>query len=147
MKLLVLTIYNMSLTINYLAVLAAAVVSMVVGALWYGPLFGKLWISMMGFTEEKMKEAKAKGMGKSYAVAFVGSLVMAFVLAHFAAVWNAEGVAGAWQLAFWSWLGFIAPIMLGQVLWEGKPVKLYILNVAHYLVALFLMAIMLVMWR
>ena len=137
----------MQVSINYLAVFVAAVANMVIGALWYGPLFGKMWTSMMGFTEEKMKEMKAKGMGKSYVAAFAASLVMAFVLAHFAAIWNAEGVGGAWQLAFWSWLGFIAPVLLGQVLWEWRSTKLYIINVVLYLVALFAMAIVVVMWK
>ena len=72
---------------------------------------------------------------------------MAFVLAHFSNVWGATGVAGAWQLAFWIWLGFIATVMLGSVLWQGKPWKLYILNVAYQLVSLFAMAVVVVMWK
>ena len=71
--------------INYLAVLVAAVSNMIIGFLWYGPVFGKQWIALMGMPPEKVAEAKAKGMKgmwKSYALAFVGSFVMAYVLAH-----------------------------------------------------------------
>lgn len=32
-----------------LAVVLAAVVSMIVGWLWYGPLFGKQWMALMGW--------------------------------------------------------------------------------------------------
>lgn len=45
--------------INYLAVLIAAIVSMIVGGLWYSPiLFGKMWTKAMGWNEETMKEKK-----------------------------------------------------------------------------------------
>jgi hypothetical protein len=136
----------MNITINYLAVLGATVASMVVGFLWYGPLFGKQWMKLMGFTKEHMDTVKAKGMSKMYVLTLIGSFVMAFVLAHFAKVWSATGVSGAWELAFWSWLGFIAPVMLGQVLWEGKSWKLYCLNVVYQLVNVFVIALVLVYW-
>ncbi len=44
--------------INYWAVLVAAVVSMVIGALWYSPvLFGKLWMKYSGLSDKKLAEA------------------------------------------------------------------------------------------
>jgi hypothetical protein len=43
------------ITINYAAVLLAAVANMVVGMLWYGPLFGKQWQALMGFNADSMK--------------------------------------------------------------------------------------------
>lgn len=137
----------MEYSINYLAVLVAGIANMVIGFLWYGPVFGKVWISLAGFTEEKMKEAKEKGMMKSYVVALLGSLVTAYVLAHFALRWGATGVGGAFELAFWIWLGFIVTTLLSSVLWEGKPVKLYLLNVFYYLVSFFVMAVILVSWQ
>lgn len=38
--------------LNYLAILVAAIVPLFVGALWYGPLFGKRWLALMETTEE-----------------------------------------------------------------------------------------------
>ena len=38
-----------AMSINYLAVLACAIVAMPVGFLWFGPLFGKAWARHMGF--------------------------------------------------------------------------------------------------
>lgn len=34
--------------INYYAVVASSVLAMVVGAIWYGPLFGKKWLEITG---------------------------------------------------------------------------------------------------
>src|ERR1700752_1507680 len=109
--------------INYLAVLVASIVGMVLGGLWYGPIFGKQWVALMGWTPEHIEAAKAKGMGKSYAIMFVGSLLMAWILAHaiiFASTYLMfyGSLAGA-VIGFLNWLGFVAPVTIGMVLWEG----------------------------
>ena len=133
--------------INYLAVLVAAISSMVLGFLWYGPLFGKTWMKLMSFDKKKMDEAKKKEMGKTVAAAFISALLMSYILAHFvvyaqAATWIDGVVAG-----LWIWLGFVATVMFGMVLWEGKPLKLYLINASHYLVVLAVMGAILAVWR
>ena len=134
-------------SINYLAVLVAGIANMIIGGLWYSPLlFGKIWVKLMNFVKNKMEEAKNRGMTKSYIIAFLGSLIMAYVLAHFVDYADAVNASGALQLAFWLWLGFFVTVHLSSVLWEGKSVKLYLLNIFHYLVALLVMSVILVLW-
>lgn len=133
--------------VNYLAVLVAAIVGMGVGALWYGPLFGKVWLSLMGWTNEQMARMKEQGMAKSYFVNFLGLLVMAWVLSGFIEV---SGVATFWLgacIGAWVWLGFVATILLTDVLWEGRPSKLYLLNIAQWFVTLFLMGGIIAIWQ
>ncbi|QQG39168.1 MAG: DUF1761 domain-containing protein [Candidatus Woesearchaeota archaeon] len=121
-----------------LAVLLPAVASMILGMLWYGPLFGKAWVKLSGFTDKQIKATKKKGMGKSYFVAFVNSLVMSFVLVLFVNSFTAN-LVGALFLSFLIWIGFIATISLGSILWEGKSIKLYFINVLYHLVNLAVM--------
>lgn len=129
--------------VNYLGVLAAAVVNMAVGFVWYGPLFGKMWKNLMGITDESMKNMKMKPM-TSMVYGFITALVMAFVLDRFVL---ASGVV-AWEevcrLTVWIWLGFMAPIAASAYIWEGKPFKLFVLNALELLVALYLMGLTLV---
>src|SRR5262249_12126554 len=136
--------------INYWAVLVSAIASMVIGSIWYGPLFGKMWMGLVGLTPEKVAGAKAKGMTASYLVMAVGSLVMAFVLAHSivfgASYLQISGLNAGLQGAFWSWLGFIAPITLGSVLWEGRSWKLWFVNNGYYLLTLLVMGAILAVW-
>ena len=139
--------------VNYLAVLASALLMMVLGGLWYGPLFGKQWIALMGFDPEKVKDMQAAGMGamwKSYALMALGALVMSFVLSHsliFASAYLGEsGLSAGLQTGFWNWLGFIVPVSLGTVIWEGKPWKLWVLNAGYYLVGLLLIGMLLAVW-
>ncbi|HTM67847.1 MAG TPA: DUF1761 domain-containing protein [Candidatus Binatia bacterium] len=142
--------------INYLAVLACGVSSMVVGSLWYGPLFGKPWAKLMGFTPEKMEAMKKDPAGKkkmmrSYGLMFLGSLVMAYVLAHaivFAGAYlKVTGAPAGLMGALWNWLGFIVPVSMGVVLWDGKPWKLFFINVGHYLASLCVMGLILSLWK
>jgi hypothetical protein len=66
--------------VNYLAVLAAAIVAMVVGMVWHSPaMFLKRWMKLTGVTDKEMK----KSMGLPAAVGFVTLLISAFVIAHF----------------------------------------------------------------
>lgn len=132
--------------ISYLAVLISAIAGFVIGALWYSVLFGKVWMKLSGMDRKKIEKEKKKGMAKSYVAGFAALLVMAFVLAHFVDMAEATTVLGGAQAGFWSWLGFIAPVMLGSVIWEGKSLKLYIINVAHYLVVLLVMGSILAVW-
>lgn len=133
--------------VNLLAVVVAGVLGMAIGAAWYSPmLFGKRWMKESGMTDEDMARAKAKGMGKSYALGLVSALVMAYILAMFVHMDGARDVAGGAALAFWLWLGFVATVMLSSVLWENKSWTLYAINAGYYLVSLLVMATVLVLW-
>jgi hypothetical protein len=61
--------------VNPLAVLVAALSSFVLGFLWYGPLFGRLWQAEAGITEAQM------GAGNPV-VLFGGSFILAAVAAY-----------------------------------------------------------------
>src|SRR3989344_5607263 len=112
--------------INYLAVLTAAVSGMVIGVLWYGPVFGKIWTKLSGFTKEDIEKAKAKGMTKSYLLGFVVQIVTACVLSVIVVAFEATTITQGAMIGFWVWLGFLATSLLNTVIWEGKSVKLYL---------------------
>ncbi len=136
-----------TIDINYWAVLVAAFASYVIGALWYSPLlFGKAWMELMGFTEKDMQDAKKKGMAKKYGIMFVSTLVMSYVLAHVVDYTESTTVIAGAQAGFWIWLGFIAPVSLGSVLWEGKSWTLWLINASYYLVVLLIMGAVLAVW-
>jgi len=117
------------------AVLVGAIINTVVGMIWYGPLFGKVWMKLVGITKRDMKKAQ-KGMWKRYLTAFIAAGIMSYILGIFviwteAITWQAGAVLG-----FLMWLGFLATTMLNVVLWENKSIKLYVINASMYLVSL-----------
>lgn len=141
--------------INYLAVLVSVVVLIILGSLWYGPLFGKAYLKEVGITPEDMErfkndpEAKKK-MNKSYALMALSSLVMVFVLAHalvFASSYmHLSGILAGLEAGFWNWIGFIVPATLGGVLWENKSWKWFGIVAGYYLVALIVAGCILALW-
>ena len=66
--------------LNWIAVGIAAVSVFVLGALWYGPLFGKKWQGYVGLTDD---DAKNANMAKVFGGAFVLSLLAAIVFGMF----------------------------------------------------------------
>jgi hypothetical protein len=137
--------YFMQVDVNYIALLVAVIANIALGFVWYGPLFGKSWMHMTGLNMETINANKAKGMGTSYGLMTLGSILMAYVLYHVmvfgAAFTNTSGVTAGLSAAIWAWLGFVAPVTLGTVLWDGKPWKLWFINAGYYFVALILMGI------
>ncbi len=131
--------------INYWSVLCAAIAGFVLGFLWYGPLFGKQWMKLMKFTPKSIKKMKLSPM-TAMSIGFVGTLVTAYVLAHFVDYLEATTIGAASQMAFWLWLGLIAPLQIGVFLWEGKPFKLFLFNTAFNLVTLIVMSSILAVW-
>lgn len=136
------------LEVNYLAILVAAIVNMVVGAMWYAPaFFGKKWAAGLGWDEAKMKAMQKEGNnGKSYVINFIAALVMAYVFAHILNGWQTATISEGLQAGFWVWLGLVATAMIGSVLWERKSWNFYAINTGYYLVVLLINGVLLTIW-
>ena len=133
--------------INFWAVLVSAITAFIIGGLWYSPiLFGNAWMKTGGMNAKDMEKAKNRGVGKLYFVSFLGGLLMAYILAHFVQYLSSSNFLEGMVAGCWLWLGFIVPVLLGSVLWEGKPLKFYLINVGYYLVSLTVMGGILAAW-
>ncbi len=132
-----------SVDINYLAVLVCAVISMVTGSMWYGPLFGKAWMKETGMTEESVKDFNPV---KMYGIAFVAHFVIALVMGYVISLIGAEGVIGGIRVALTAWVGFVAATMLINGLFQGKSTKLFIIDSGYHLVNMLIFGIILVLW-
>ncbi len=134
-----------------LPALVAAIVSFIIGWIWYGPLFGKTWMMLMNINEKEINKSKKKGMGKMLLLNFIGTLITASVLAGvISAIGLSSESAGPFGavLGFWLWLGFLASTtLLGSVLWENKSWKLFALNGAYWLVNLLVMGAIIGAWQ
>lgn len=133
---------------NYLAVLVCAIASMVIGSIWYGPLFGKIFMKEMGmdtWSQEK-KDSMKKSMTMTYIWQFVASLVMFYVFAWLMGGLNQMSVMGGLTAAFWVWIGFVVPVKFGDALWGGN-MKLFWIGIGNMLVTLLVVGAILGGWR
>ena len=129
--------------INYLAVVAAAVSTFVIGGLWYSPLmFHKAWAATNGLSEADLKG----GEGRIFGVAFLLALVMAANLAAFlggpetTVAWGAT--AGALTGAGW-----IMPAVATLALFERRSFAYVAINGGYFIVAFIVMGAILGAWR
>ncbi len=112
-----------TIEVNYLAIAAGAVFSMVLGAVWYGPIFGKKWMEIIGVNpddQEAMKKMQ-KSAGPLYVVQFLLTLFQVLVLAHLIA--DTE-IAGGVERSLWIWAAFVIPTMAGAVMWTNQSRQL-----------------------
>ncbi len=117
------------------AMFIATVASMILGSLWYGPIFGKQWIKMMGWSKKDIQKGMSdkSSMYRSYAIALITSLLTALVMGIAVRVSTLYGAYSGACLGALLWLGFVATTSISNVLWEGKPWRLWILNQSYTL--------------
>ncbi|MEO9485071.1 MAG: DUF1761 domain-containing protein [Ekhidna sp.] len=128
-------------SINWLAVLVAAVSAFVVGGLWYGPIFGKAWMAEMGYSEDDLKDAN---MLKIYGTAFILEFIIALQLAFFLGHGNSDpsiGEGATYGLHIG--LFFIAAAMGVNALFSRISLKLWFINAFYFVVLLVLMGVIL----
>ena len=132
--------------VNYLAVGLSAVLSFVLGMLWYSPLlFAKAWMAGHGYTESDLERMQS-GMGPSYAVSFVCWFLMATILAVVAAHFG-EGVGPTLHVGLHLWLGFSATVGLTNNLFSDKPISLWVIDAGYQLASVGVMSVVLGLWR
>ena len=133
--------------INYWAVLIATLSSMVVGSIWYTPkVFGTRWARL---AKVDMDRPAATALWPIITTLIV-SFITAWVLAGAATIaWHFYGGGYLWATLATSvilWAGFTAARFITHDAFEGRPTSLTVLNIAHELVTLVVMAIIIGVW-
>jgi MFS family permease len=125
--------------INYLAVLAASLVGLAVGAVWYGPLFGKPWMLAVGLDPDVIRNSPKPGMRRIYTISFILNYIMAYCLAMF--IGNGQSIGMATLYGFLTGLPWIAFAIAINALYEGKSFKYILVNGGYWTVTFTLMGL------
>ena len=136
--------------INFLAIFIAVAANFILGALWYMPLFGKIWAKEMNF--DTSNKPKMSDMMKGMISMLVGNFLFAWVLAHNIAAWSfvpgtetLSPTANILMSAIFTWMGFFLPVDLGAIFWEKKSFKLFAINTGYHLVSLLVVSAVLIL--
>jgi hypothetical protein len=138
-----------SIAINYLSVVVGAVLAMIVGAIWYGPMFGKKWMEIVGVNESDMKkrEEMQKKAGPLYLVQFVLTLFQVLVLAHLIADTT---IVGGLERSIWIYAAFVMPTIAGSSMWtvDKREVKWarFLIQGGYQLVLFIIFGLLLQYW-
>lgn len=130
--------------INHLAVFVCALLSLVIGALWYSPLlFFKAWQRQTGLTDEQI--AKANPI-KTYSLTLVLAWIISYNLAFFL---GSPGTTWKWGLiaGLLAGVGWAATMFVIISLFEQRSVKYMLINGGYITVYFGLIGFVLGIWR
>jgi hypothetical protein len=130
--------------INWLAVIVAAVVYFVLGALWYSPLlFAKPFIRYRFGGEMPQGQG---GQPLEYLVTFIVDLVAAVVLAIFVDVAGAATLIDGIGVGLLAAVGFAATSTFVYNVFSGPHRMLWVIYTGYLLVAFAIMGAILALW-
>jgi hypothetical protein len=133
--------------INYWAVLLATASSMAVGAIWYARgVFGTRWAKLANVDMDRPGASAVMPLVVTVLVSFVTAWVLAGATAI---AWHFYGggyLVAALLTAVILWAGFTAARFITHDAFEGRPSSLTVMNIAHELVTIVIMAIIIGVW-
>ena len=110
-------------SLNWPAIVGISLAAWAGGALWFGPLFGKLWMKIHwadGKIPKKVAEEAAKGLWKLLIPEVAACFAMVTALAY--AVSENPDVPG-YLVGLFVWAGFVLPTYVTATLWGNDDRK------------------------
>src|SRR4051794_10571386 len=133
--------------INYWAVILATASTMVVGSIWYTPkVFGNRWMRLAGVEPDGRASSALWPIIMTVLVSFVTAWVLSgatYLSWHF---YGGSYLLNAIYTAVILWAGFTAARFITHDAFDKRPSGLTVLNIAHELVTVVVMAIIIGVW-
>jgi len=138
------------MSINLFAVSIAAIAAFILGFLFHGPVFGKLWMKLANVHptgNEKFADMIPKMLWNLLAQ-FVTAFVLAviYLFASASPYIGGKGILGGIILAIWLWLGFLVTSSSIEVIWMGRNYKLWLFEVVCSLIVMITMGAIIAAW-
>jgi hypothetical protein len=118
---------------NWLAIVLATLVFFAVGAIWYSALFGKLWQRELGLSDEQLKGGRSIPliMGTCLLLEFVIVLMLGHLFARVQ-----PGDHAKMMMAIGFGLAVMAPAIGINYLYQGRSLKLFLIDAGHFIVGM-----------
>lgn len=139
-------------SINWLAVVACVVASMVVGSLWFNPkTFFPAWWKAIGKTSKDSPGMTGSSAGMTWGLTILAALVEAIFMFLFVKAMGSMTPGGATLASgalagFFIWLGFVATTSLTNKLFAGQ-LKAWLYEVGNHLVTMVVMGAIVGAWH
>lgn len=127
--------------LNYSAIAVAAIVAFVASSVYY-----VMWGRQLATLSPAYADTSRPPVWK-VAQEPVRNLVIASVVAGLATLLKLTDGIGALQLALALWIGFPLMLLAGSVIHENVPWKLAAIHAGDWLVKLFLISVLVSLWR
>ena len=132
------------LAMNWVAIICAAAVYWVIGAIWYMALFGKIWAA--GIQQHGVK-LEGSGMPAKMIGNFICNFVAAAIMARLISRTGIADLGHGLKLGAGVGLGFSATALTVQYLWESKPFKVWLIDSSYHFFGCIALGGILAVWR
>ena len=134
-------------SINYIAVVLATLSSMVIGSIWYTPkVFGNYWMKAANVTPSGNSRDAVRPILITLVVSFITAWVLAGAVSISFEFYGGSFLVNSLLTALILWAGFTAARFVTHDAFDGRPTGLTVLNVAHELVTILVMALIIGVW-
>jgi hypothetical protein len=126
----------LNIDINFMVIVFIAVAAaMVCGAVWYAPgVFGNAWMRLANVSPAAAQETKKRMLITFFAYAAVATTLFTIL------VWaEAKTALQGVMLGLWLGFGLTGMSLLIPYLWEGRPVKLFLITAGNAVCSLTIM--------
>lgn len=126
---------GISVSVSWLGIFVAVVSAMIIGSVWYGPLFGKKWMKLVG-----LKRGQTSPTGPMLIMLGL-AIIQALVLAHFVAYVqyfypDYSNLSVGLLTGLWAFIGFIVPVLVSTAVFAKGSMELLKINLGNQLVTL-----------
>lgn len=142
--------------INFIAIIVAALIPNILGAIYYGPLFGKPWMDSLGYTKSDFE-------GRNEPLIYGSALLLSFVVSFFLKMMielTHKDVNAAGELIFGSFhtfghgalhggmmaLTLVIPVIISLGLFQKSTAKNILLNCGFWFICFAVMGGILDVW-
>lgn len=133
--------------LNWLAVIAGAVIYFAIGALWYSPvLFGKAWQRSIGWDAERTPPQMSPA---TYVVPLVAFVVMAIATGLIARAIGSQGLGDGLMLGIVIGVGYAAAHTLVDATFDPlkpAPWTWFAINASYHALGLIIVAVLVSVW-
>lgn len=128
--------------VNLFACLGATIACMLLGMLWYGPLFGKPWMKLVGLT----KKDADKDMAKTMAMGLANSFLTAYGIGLLLLILTPADTHQAIMYILVPWFAFSAMGIFSDSIWAKASWKLSWINTGYTLFLTLITTTILMNW-
>jgi hypothetical protein len=130
-----------------LAIFSAALAYWLLGALWYSQIFGRVWAADLQSRGLRIPRPPGSQLVIKLLLTFLATFLVATAVAWVLQCFSVSSPAVATRLAMVLGIGVAAATTgIGSV-WQGKPLRVYLMDAGYHIIGIWLCAMVLLEWR
>ncbi len=130
------------ISVSWLGIVVAVIAAMIIGSIWYGPLFGNKWMKLVG-----LKRGQSSPLAPMLIMLGL-SIIQALILAHFIGYVSyfypdMSNVSIGLLTGLWAFVGFVLPVLVSNAIFAKGSMTLLKINLGNQLITLLVIGVIL----